>query len=1081
MRFAEHLTRLLERELEREHVEAELTSQTNLSAVLNRVLRHNLRNDIAVIRANIQQIAEQLPDQTAVNTTFDHVDTLLDLSEKARELERIITSDFERQPTAVGRLVENIVESTGREYPHASLSVEYDEDISTALRPSFERAITELLENAIEHSGETPTVSVTIETVPNAIEIQIADDGPGLPDMEAEVLTTGEETPLSHGSGLGLWLIHWIVTGHDGSIDTTVTDNGTTVTLSIPRSPNISIQQQEPEITRGRDRFHAAFEEAHDTIVILDDDARILNSNRAAETLFGLASKELLGRSLPEFASETFDFEAEWRDFQQTGSIRGTLRLVDAGGEEHVVEYTGKANIVTGEHLFVGRDITERKERERELALTRRMFERVQHMSSAASFEFDLETGHLRRHSGIDELDGLTPGHLATVETALQHVHPDDRERVRARMQEITETASDYDIEYRAKYGEETIRWYRSVAEVVTTEGHPILRGMIRDITERKEREQRIQQERDRFQSVFEGAFDAIVITDEEGEYIEVNESATRLFGCEKEELIGKSIRDFAPEDFSFDELWEEFTQSEQERGTFPLVRPDGSRRTVEYAATPDIIESQHLSILRDITERDERERELMAMKERYETLLAAAPDPVFVADAETGEIIEINEAAETLLGESRDQIIGRHQSTLHPEEDAELYREAFERATGGRETIQAFPDGSRPKLVTADNETIPIEISVNTIPLPDGPVIYGIFRDISARDKREELRQVIDLVPDLIFAKNREGEYLLANETTAEVYGLSPEEVEGNPESELLPDARASERFHEDDLEVIETDESKEIPEEELTTVDGETKTLQTVKIPYEIPGTGEDAVLGYARDVTELKEYQRVIEEQRDSLEVLNQVVRHDIRNDLQLVTAYAEMLEDYVEEGGEEYVRQVREAAREAVDITTTARDITEVLLQQDTDRSPTGLDRVIESEVKGIRSSNERALVTVEPLPRVKVLADDMLESLIRNLLKNAIVHNDKEVPKVTVSATTTDSVARIQVADNGPGIPDGQKETIFGKGEAGLDSQGSGIGLYLVQTLVDRYGGDVWVEANDPQGSVFVVELPLVDE
>jgi signal transduction histidine kinase len=69
---------------------------------------------------------------------------------------------------------------------------------------------------------------------------------------------------------------------------------------------------------------------------------------------------------------------------------------------------------------------------------------------------------------------------------------------------------------------------------------------------------------------------------------------------------------------------------------------------------------------------------------------------------------------------------------------------------------------------------------------------------------------------------------------------------------------------------------------------------------------------------------------------------------------------------------------------------------------------------------------------------------------------------------------------VSIADNGPGIEDKHKEQIFQEGEKGLESGGTGVGLYLVKTLVDKYGGDVWVEDNEPTGSVFVVELPLAD-
>jgi len=224
-----------------------------------------------------------------------------------------------------------------------------------------------------------------------------------------------------------------------------------------------------------------------------------------------------------------------------------------------------------------------------------------------------------------------------------------------------------------------------------------------------------------------------------------------------------------------------------------------------------------------------------------------------------------------------------------------------------------------------------------------------------------------------------------------------------------------------------------------------------------------------------------EQLIESQRDNLDLLNQMVRHDIRNDLNVVVGHLDLLAEHVDEGGADHLDIAQNSADNAIELTQTARDVTEILLQQQTERSPVEVKSVLKHEIEDVRSSNERALVTVEgTVPTVKVLADDMLESVFRNLLSNAIIHNDKDVPEVTVSVMTTEDVARVRIADNGPGIPDEQKDQIFEEGETGIDSGGTGLGLYLVQTLVDRYEGDIWIEDNDPDGSVFVVELPTMN-
>lgn len=170
---------------------------------------------------------------------------------------------------------------------------------------------------------------------------------------------------------------------------------------------------------------------------------------------------------------------------------------------------------------------------------------------------------------------------------------------------------------------------------------------------------------------------------------------------------------------------------------------------------------------------------------------------------------------------------------------------------------------------------------------------------------------------------------------------------------------------------------------------------------------------------------------------------------------------------------------EAASHAVDITTTARDVTEMMLQSDAKCHPIGLHAVLEHEIEDIDVNYERALVEIDgPIPAVEVLADEMLESVFRNLLTKAIQHNDKEVPEVTVSATRDDETVLIRVADNGPGISDARKSEIFEQSEMELDSEGTGLGLYLVETLVNHYGGDIRVEDNDSEGTVFIVKLQI---
>ncbi|MFB6132899.1 MAG: sensor histidine kinase [Halanaeroarchaeum sp.] len=121
-----------------------------------------------------------------------------------------------------------------------SLSVSTGETIDC--KESTRTAIAELLDNAVEHNDRPhPSVDVGMDVTDDSVAVMVADDGPGIPEHERAVLREGEETPLVHGSGLGLWLVYWIVTMNGGRLE--IEDNeprGTVVRLVLPRPRGVT-------------------------------------------------------------------------------------------------------------------------------------------------------------------------------------------------------------------------------------------------------------------------------------------------------------------------------------------------------------------------------------------------------------------------------------------------------------------------------------------------------------------------------------------------------------------------------------------------------------------------------------------------------------------------------------------------------------------------------------------------------------------------------------------------------------------------------------------------------------------------
>jgi PAS domain S-box-containing protein len=242
------------------------------------------------------------------------------------------------------------------------------------------------------------------------------------------------------------------------------------------------------------------------------------------------------------------------------------------------------------------------------------------------------------------------------------------------------------------------------------------------------------------------------------------------------------------------------------------------------------------------------------------------------------------------------------------------------------------------------------------------------------------------------------------------------------------------------------------------------------------------DDGLLVCLQNISERKASETQLTNQRDTLSLLNEMLTHDIRNDLQMVTAYAEMVADELDEGSREHIETLTARANHAVELTKSASEVSKVLFTQEAQLERVSLREEVIAELENVRSAYPDAAVLEDGAIRdVTVTADDMLGSVFRNLLKNAIQHNDKPVPEVSVSTEERADEVVVRIADNGPGVPDDRKDAIFGKGEKGLASSGTGIGLYLVDMLLERYGGGISVSDTDPEGATFAVTLPKVVE
>ncbi|MFB6083844.1 MAG: sensor histidine kinase [Halorientalis sp.] len=117
-------------------------------------------------------------------------------------------------------------------YTEIRLTASEPATVDTRIGP----ALRELVENAVTHSdAEPPQVTVQVTATETTATVEITDNGPGIPKQERQALETGSESPLEHGSGLGLWLAYWLIHYVGGDIEIRTPDIGTTVSVQVPR------------------------------------------------------------------------------------------------------------------------------------------------------------------------------------------------------------------------------------------------------------------------------------------------------------------------------------------------------------------------------------------------------------------------------------------------------------------------------------------------------------------------------------------------------------------------------------------------------------------------------------------------------------------------------------------------------------------------------------------------------------------------------------------------------------------------------------------------------------------------------
>jgi PAS domain S-box-containing protein len=239
-------------------------------------------------------------------------------------------------------------------------------------------------------------------------------------------------------------------------------------------------------------------------------------------------------------------------------------------------------------------------------------------------------------------------------------------------------------------------------------------------------------------------------------------------------------------------------------------------------------------------------------------------------------------------------------------------------------------------------------------------------------------------------------------------------------------------------------------------------------------------EAYAGFFTDLTQRKQYE-------DTLKILNRVLRHNLKNDANVILGYITTVRDELNDDTlESFLSQAESKINSLLNHSDTARNL-QTLLSGETRENirPVRIDAIIDSQIRSANSQFQNADIQFTDRPDddyVFALADDSIYEILMALLENGVQHNTKDDPAISVGLDVGDDFVTVRIRDNGPGIAKDRQDIIFGREEKDQLHHGQGFSLFFVDKVVQKYSGNIWVENNsDGDGATFYLNLPRPDE